>query len=175
MASSGCPHESLLERICFSSRWSFATQIDYNCLESQSSRGRVAQLGEHLLCKRETKFARTCRSRPKTAKKQQLVANPSKPFFSFLFALPSQFTRICRNFHYVFITVQPEKARWLALARAFLTAWRRFGRTRPNPQLSGLRNLRIATDDANEALLPKKIEVGVGGAHTEIDDCGKIA
>ena len=46
-----------------------------------------------------------------TAKKQQLVAKPSKPFFSFLFALLSQFTRICRNFHYVFITVQPEKAR----------------------------------------------------------------
>jgi len=39
------------------------------------------------------------------------VTKPSKAFFSFLFALLSQFTRICRNFHYVFITVQPEKAR----------------------------------------------------------------
>jgi hypothetical protein len=28
-----------------------------------------------------------------------------------LFALLSQFARICRNFHYVFITVQPEEAR----------------------------------------------------------------
>jgi len=46
-----------------------------------------------------------------TAKKQQLVAKPSKRFFSFLFALLSQFARICRNFHYVFITVQPEEAR----------------------------------------------------------------
>jgi hypothetical protein len=46
-----------------------------------------------------------------TAKKQQVVTKPSKPFFSFLFALLSQFAKIRLNFHYVFIMVQPERAR----------------------------------------------------------------
>ena len=51
------------------------------------------------------------RAAHRKAARRLVVTKPSKPFFSFLFALHSQFTRICRNFHYVFITLQPEKAR----------------------------------------------------------------
>ena len=101
MASSGCPHESLLERICFSSRWSFATQIDYNCLESQSSRGRVAQLGEHLLCKRKTKFAKTCRSRRNPLKSSKLKQNPASrfsPFCSLSIRNLPRFVATCTTF-----------------------------------------------------------------------------
>jgi len=40
------------------------------------------------------------------AKKQQLATKPSKPFFSFLFALLSQFAKIRRDLYYVFTTVR---------------------------------------------------------------------
>src|SRR5437773_10233972 len=37
---------------------------------------------------------------------QQVVIKHSNPFFFVLFAFSSEFTAICRNFHYVFTTVR---------------------------------------------------------------------
>src|SRR5207244_9696352 len=51
MACSACPHEPLLESTCFHSRQSIGSHSPKHLLESCSYRGRVAQLGEHLLCK----------------------------------------------------------------------------------------------------------------------------
>jgi hypothetical protein len=52
-----------------------------------------------------------------TAKKQQVVAKPSKPFFSFLLALLSQITEICLDLYYVFTTVVPARLFDAALKR----------------------------------------------------------
>ena len=63
----------------------------------------VAQLGEHLLCKRETKFARTCRSRPKPLKKQQVGTRPRKRFLLFVrfaFAIYEDSPRLALRFYY---------------------------------------------------------------------------
>ena len=60
---------------------------------------------EPLLAKRGSKFTKSCRSRPQPAKQEQVVAKPSKRFFSFLFASLSQFAEICRDLYYVFTTV----------------------------------------------------------------------
>src|SRR6266699_2741656 len=61
---------------------------------------------EHLLCKRETKFAKSCRSRRNPLKSSKLWQNTASRFFFFLFAFSSEFTGIFRNFHYVFTTVR---------------------------------------------------------------------
>src|SRR5262249_30537406 len=69
--------------------------------------GRVAQLGEHLLCKRETKFARTCRSRRKPLKSSKLQQKRASRFFVFLlfvrfpFEICRDLSRLVLRFYYV--------------------------------------------------------------------------
>jgi hypothetical protein len=49
------PHElrsPVCESTCFHSKYSIASHAPKHLLESYGYRGRVAQLGEHLLCKR---------------------------------------------------------------------------------------------------------------------------
>jgi len=45
--------------------------------------GRVGQLGEHLLCKRGAKFAKSCRSRRKPLKSSKLWQNTASRFSPF--------------------------------------------------------------------------------------------
>ena len=63
--------------------------------------GRVAQLGEYLVCKRRTKFDKSCRSRRKPLKSSKLSQNPASrfsPFCSLSVRNLRQFVATCTTF-----------------------------------------------------------------------------
>ena len=49
-------HSRVCESTCFDSKYSTGSHSPTHLLESYGYRGRVAQLGEHLLCKHEPPF-----------------------------------------------------------------------------------------------------------------------
>ena len=56
-------------------------------------------------CKAEKQIYKILPEPTQPAKPQQVVTKPSKLFFSFLFALRSQFAEICGDLYYVITTV----------------------------------------------------------------------
>jgi hypothetical protein len=79
--------------------WTEGGHSSKNLLKSCSYNGRVAQLREHLLCKRGVKFAKSCRSRRKPLKSKHC-----KPFFlrfvRFLFGIYGDLSQVSLRFYY---------------------------------------------------------------------------